>query len=784
MALDPRFMLAPSLEQYFVDKDTGEPLNGAVSFYVDTARTTPKSVFILSGSPPNYSYTDIGNVVSIVNGVLIYNNTNIQLYYFPYDGINSDANVQLYYAVVESSGSIVQFAREGWPNFIVATTTETDQQNYIPNGQFSMHNNLPATSTFDAGEIRAAITDVAYGGWTFERPSGSTATDLVTFPRNGSYSTNPTSSPRYDIRVVCQSPGLGDPFKDLRIKFNDVNKFASETTQYTFYFEGIPNSGNTSVSLVLIKNFGTGGSATTEQTLHTFVLQSGMRPYSFAFSFGNNNGKTIGTADDDFVQLALRFATASQFNIDLTNIALVQNNVDVVLFPIETTSQAKYRAIAGFMPIPAYDGSQLFLPMKLSASGIMFDDAEIGDVVEESQLSIYSGSLHPTTNRMLADGAQYETAAYSPLGIPYSRLQAKYFNTTYNVPIYGTGANYFTAITNAATNNQLIIGNNTEGSVTNAADGSSPTTFTISTIHAGATTIYVDAYLVASSTFYIEGRELGAITTPISAGNSGFTVAVVQVGSTLLPEISSVQTIAASAMTAGHYFEFDSIHSATNQALYVWVKIDGVGTDPARPSRTGIEVDLISTDTADVVAEKIRQSLNGWQVTTVNTVVGSSVTGGSFFTISSPTQAYYVWYKNDGGGTDPAPVGKLGILVNISSADSSAQVATKTQKAINSKYFAAPDFRGYFLRGWDNGASIDPDAGSRWSLVPNIIGNVLGTFQSSQNISHVHTNSAPSGLEPQTGSTTPCFTTLANTNPQGGKESRPKNADVNLVIKY
>ncbi len=44
---------------------------------------------------------------------------------------------------------------------------------------------------------------------------------------------------------------------------------------------------------------------------------------------------------------------------------------------------------------------------------------------------------------------------------------------------------------------------------------------------------------------------------------------------------------------------------------------------------------------------------------------------------------YYVWYKVDGAGTDPAPVGRTGILVNILSSDAWSAVATKTANAFN-----------------------------------------------------------------------------------------------------
>ncbi|HMV79854.1 MAG TPA: tail fiber protein [Leptospiraceae bacterium] len=101
--------------------------------------------------------------------------------------------------------------------------------------------------------------------------------------------------------------------------------------------------------------------------------------------------------------------------------------------------------------------------------------------------------------------------------------------------------------------------------------------------------------------------------------------------------------------------------------------------------------------------------------------------------------------------------------------------------------FNVPDFRGRFLRGWDDGAGRDPDIGSR--LVMNPGGNAaggLGSIQDDELRSHTHTyqqdtwscNYAVGGgcaYVAQTGSVSGAF---------GGNETRPKNAYVNFIIKY
>lgn len=72
------------------------------------------------------------------------------------------------------------------------------------------------------------------------------------------------------------------------------------------------------------------------------------------------------------------------------------------------------------------------------------------------------------------------------------------------------------------------------------------------------------------------------------------------------------------------------------------------------------------------------------EITKIKVPQGNLISGGQRFHINSANDAtlYYVWYKVDGSGVDPAPGGRTGILVNVTSTDSAAQVAIATATAI------------------------------------------------------------------------------------------------------
>jgi hypothetical protein len=795
MALDSRFVIASDLQSLFRDKDSGLPLrNGVIYFWQDAARSVPKNVYKLSGSPPNYTYTNIGAVINLTSSGTISDNENpandIILYYFPYEGTPdiSDGMVELYYVEVYSEGGkttgVLQFTREAWPNIGTTAGATQNLQNYIPNGQFKIHSDVevdPNDTTAIPGQISQATTILAQGGWTFDRPPMTTAKDIVLFNSFGGYVSNPTASPTYYINIQNQSPVAGDGFKDLRIKFDDVNKFASDTDTYTFAFTGESNSGSLNVSLILIKHYGS--DPDEEIALGNFTITNSFSiVQKSGFTFGANTGKVIGAGN--YIQLALRFPTGSLFSVNLTDFILTPGNVTVTQFPQTTDREFEYQSITP--AIPAYDSSDLYLPVRLGAQGLVYDHSEIGEVVSESNLSVYVNSLHPNSNKLLADGKQYETAAYSPLGIPFSRLQAEYWNSTLLAPIYGTGASYFIAAINPGITSQLIISNNSAAIVTAAADGTPATGFTFQNTFVGQSAHFdCLSYLVPANGFFILNREAGVVTAS-AAGSSGYSVTTDQTGNGFLPQLSAIGPIAPTS--AGTYFTFDVWTGGGDFGYYVWYQVDGMGADPAVAMRTGIKINLTTGDSPQAISIKTSFALNtAGQVTSITTVAASAIPAGAYFTINSSADEYYVWYKKDGMGTDPKPSGKKPILVQIAGTDTAAQVASKTQAAINMKFFAVPDYRGYFLRGLGDITNfLSDDTAARSSFVPGVIGNVLGTFQLDSLKSHFHDfNLITTGTGMlAVGTDSSIVSTVEPTTATGAYEVRPFNKNVNYAIRY
>lgn len=807
MALDERFILVENLQDLYRDKDTGLPLrNGRIDFYEDKSRNTPKQVYTISGSPPNYTYVSLGTTIDLNSAGYVGDPSINQYYYFPFDADpdTSLGTVDLYYIEIYSSDNVLQGTREAWPNIISegGGTSDPITLNYVANGQLKLHTELPASGDFVEGEVRDEQTDFAYGGFQYNGSSSPTGEILIDFERLISFGTNPEKNPRYAVQIR-KTGSSAESSAEIRIIFGDVNKFSSTTSdEFTFAFTAKSPISTGITSIDIIKNFGTGGSPTPEQrtTIATGIpLIASYTKKVFNFDFGDNSGDIIGLNDDDFVAIAIVLPSSLLFNVFFTDFILAEGTFDDPAYPYETDRKFITDSLGGGFPIPAHDGSDLFLPPLLTKDGWIYDHSQIG--------KIYSAVYEtPDFGELLCDGAKYDPSEYSTDGIPYSRL----FNTIGIT--FGNGTDYSFCFNYETPSSSLIFSNNDFGAVTTPTNGTASPGFTFSSIHTGISSGYfVDTHLIASNEIVVKNLQSSnesmktslAPATP-SAGTSGFTLSVPieydAYEQNILASSSNVFNSqrglfiisglpATATALAGLYFEFDSVSSNVKQEYYVWFTVDAVGVDPAPAGRMAVKIDLLSTDTDDDIATKIMRSLRGSETVNITTVIGSSITSGDNWLFNSTVDNYYVYYEVDGTtGNDPDVSGRIGIKVDILSTDTDQEVSQKTIDSVNERYFSVPPFNeGYFLRGWDINGVNDIDNLSRFNPFTNEVGANLGSFQLYQVQSHNHDMGKGIKLatNPDGGESIDSDPSAnKRTTFSGGSETRPINAYVNYIIKY
>lgn len=796
MAVDNRYMLAPALQHLFRDKDTGKPLSfGKVFFYRDIARTILKPVFQLTGFPPNYSYvqvpTNVDGSISL-NSVGAFENA---IYYFPFD---ENGNSDLYYIEifatdVNQNPTFLQFTREGYPTFTSEDQAEPNETNFISNGKFLLHRDFDPDGTVPFND-----NEIAYGGWSYDLNVSGAVTDKVLFNRFNAFSSNPPDNPRYAVNIISNTIHSGSGYKQLREKFFNVNRFSSTNSndKYTFGFYAKTNSSATTISLSIVKFYGTGGSPSPSEIIpltDSATLSTSYTKYSFSIHFGDNISKNIGTNNDDYVQIAIDLPIDETFDVELTDFFLIEGEKLDEDFVTTTNRTDIMTALGGGIQVPQYDDSNLGLSIVLGEQGFLFNISEIGQV----RMTV---STIPSFGYLLCDGSRYETAGKSLDGIPYRRLKERLYDLTNEYPRFGTGPEYFISFkTDPA---KLNIANNNPGIVTAASDGVIPTGFTIKMISdgfSGGTNLRAVTEFDIFGSFTVlllQGTIIGSTTEWGSlVGVTSFFEEVVNIFNTFI--VNRIIFESGALMTPSTPLPFYTVNTANGADVNynVWFQVDGAGALPAVSNP--IRVDVDSTDNSERVGEKAAIAMEGKAQVLISTTAGNTITAGSYFTVYAATnsgeQPYYIWYRIDGSGPDPQPGGQIGIMVDISVADTADEVCLKTKAAINSKFFAVPDLRGRFIRGWDNGSFNDIGANSRYNTkVPFMPGDFIGNEQRDEVIIHQHEYST---IAPSSGSMTgvgdpddvDTFFTDPYPDPAlsiDGNEVRPKNIALNYIIKY
>jgi hypothetical protein len=163
-------------------------------------------------------------------------------------------------------------------------------KNKIINGDFNVNQRNLVTSS---------------GGYGFDRwnysPSGSTGTySAQTF----TLGTAPVAG--YEGKNFARlATTVGNDIARLEQKIESVRTFAGQSVTLSFWAKGTNPTTSGNLAVNLYQNFGTGGSpsATVSLTQQTYVLTANWTRYSFTFNIPSISGKTIGTNNDDSLQI-------------------------------------------------------------------------------------------------------------------------------------------------------------------------------------------------------------------------------------------------------------------------------------------------------------------------------------------------------------------------------------------------------------------------------------------------------------------------------------------------
>jgi hypothetical protein len=189
----------------------------------------------------------------------------------------------------------------------------TAGKNAIINGDFAINQ-------------RGFTSNTADNAYNFDRwlQSNDGGTFTVT-PQTFTVGTAPVAG--YEgknfLQGITASQTLSSHYAQFRQKIESVRTFAGQTVTVSFWAKA--GSGTPKVSIMLQQNFGTGGSPSSSVNTtgaSAVTLSTSWARYSTTISVPSISGKTIGTANNDFLGLALWVSAGTDYNSIANSIGL------------------------------------------------------------------------------------------------------------------------------------------------------------------------------------------------------------------------------------------------------------------------------------------------------------------------------------------------------------------------------------------------------------------------------------------------------------------------------
>ncbi len=694
------YNLAPIPFWNLLDQFGDEAANGTIETFRDTARSVHKPV-----------YQDIAGAHPFTDPIHLDGNGSVRkpMYWA------SDEN---YYVVIKDSGGNILETIEHYNSpdqgGSSPITKIESERNYVIDGQFLFNEGTITNDKF----VASTAIKVAEPNWEFIK-NNITANDQIKFTKFNLGETTPVATPIYYAELDCSGAGTGEIQKDFRFKIPDVRTFEGLEVSFSIAAKAVPAS---TFEARFIQHFGTGGSpsADVDTLLKSISATGSWATYTGTITVPSVGSKTLGTNGDDAIYITVRMPLDAAVVVDFTNVKLQIGNTSTA-YQVESSNLTQMRTMGSQVPVPNPDGSDNYKFIESTPTGLQYSNIMSG--MTFAWCGLKAGI---PKHVLLCDGSKYRTSEKTSDNIPYQLLFTAIGN------IWGTGDDYCYSYANS---DVLQIANNARGAVTATADGATPTNFTFSTISTGSATGYdVKPFpQYGAGTLVLDYDEFAGYTAS-AVGTSGFTVTHIVPQSLYVPG-TDYWTMLAATTLAGKYWTFQATAPVSH---YVWYTVAGAGSDPAVPGHTGILVALDTGDTADEVAVKTAAALLSAENSKIVCTAASAITAASYFTFDTTGESCYVWYRKDQVGSDPSLAGKVGIVVDISSTDTATDVGTKTQTAINTEFFAVPDFRGRVLSGIDDSVGLDDKVLYRYSKNPTVYGDNVGTFQRDYAQAHVH----------------------------------------------
>lgn len=413
-----RYIESPSIQNYFVDHDSGFPLAaGVVTFYRDVERTVLKPIYQQVQLADNtYDFIQLPNPITL-NSVGTYddgNGNDINVFLYPHVGSPLDVTVgalDLYFVTVYSSDGRLQETREAWPpnaeNNASTSSSFDGTDNVILNPQFVdvyfMENASTGTFVYNvstSGEVSSIAP-----GWDFI----TEGTGTITVSQVEISDTSATSNPPYALNIQL---GVGVTSCHLTQRIYSSPRFLKDNILSGYFIA----KANTAATPFLTLNYKPSNS--NSSTLLQQICAGSALVGSFNSIF-NTTGVTITIVNPDtaplgYVDIYLDIPPLSDIQVSSFQVISVANAETAVDFielstPQQINQQYNYDKEAIFYkPISSYLVGWDFVknPAQFGTTGSLTINGGLGQYVCD-QTILWQSANNATTYSLITGTDSY-----------------------------------------------------------------------------------------------------------------------------------------------------------------------------------------------------------------------------------------------------------------------------------------------------------------------------------------------------------------------------------------
>lgn len=443
----------------------------------------------LDHSARKATYTDWTGNTENTNPIIL-DDKGMATIYWKVNSLVPDDN---YYIEIYTADSVLLYSRDNFnapPGLDSGgSVTTSNPINLLINNEFDFWGmydyGIDAVSvvTADCSAINLAFaTETAYN-WMFFK-SNNNATDILTRQLFSAGQTDVPNTPVYYMRAACTNAGLGgETFKNIYQSITNVQNFAGETINFSFYAKS--SSNGTIITPYVNQYFGSGGSTAVLTEGTDVVLTNAWALYSATIIVPSLSGKSVTTGSN--VQIGWEMPINTTYQVDIANTQLV---VSPVVLPYRQLSyDERFSLLSSAHQEPT--GT-----IKIQSFG----------TVQDSWIPFTSGTVGNALSGATVANNTYTKSLFTALW------------TTYNdaiCPVYDdTGAKVVRGASAAADfsdNRQIEVFFNSGRSIANAGTQQVKFTYTVTVDPTNTLTINGDS-LYANRSLYT-GSAVGLLTT-------------------------------------------------------------------------------------------------------------------------------------------------------------------------------------------------------------------------------------------------------------------------------